>query len=582
MRRDVYLTLLPDEVTILDSYLHIDYKMLDPLLDHAADKMMVIITDVTGKHTLEKRMEKEKCILKMVVKAVVSYNDLSEAIKDYQQFCRIKTKAILASSLPIEEMVYEFFRNVHNFEGNFSQLDMFNIVSELHQFETALTEFKSAAPELSLADFEAFLKPFPMEDWLEKDLHVLKDILGERFFRSENTLYVDTAKLLEIEKKVVAILSPVECSILLPQLKGLRHKPFKELLRGYPEYVRRLSERLDKLVNPFVIAGEDFLIDTDKYAAFTKTLVHVFRNALDHGTELPDDRFMTGKNENGTIRCSVSMEDSSLRIIISDDGRGIGIDRLRHIAVEKGMLSETYAEQADDQEILRLIFREEFTTRTSVSELSGRGVGLSSVKKELDALGGTVTVTTAWNKGTTFDFVLPYHDLPEVFAIPVEEFMTLLLTTSERFFENTLGIKLQHNRFTAMETDRLRLHPISVFINLRGILSGRVILSADDAFGIAALQNSAIDNFALTEAERRDYIEDVLGECLNTILGNLMHNLREFDNYIIIEPPVVINSAEASLKHMQSEIWTMDVCTKEGNLSLSFVNQNIYNQFLEF
>ncbi len=573
LRRHVYLTLLPGEAVVSDHYLQVDYKLLDQIQGAASDKIMVILTDITGKYQLEKRMEEEKSILKMVVKAVVSYNDLTETIKDYQQFCLQKSKEILESSLSVEEKLYEFFRNVHNFKGNFSQLDMFNIVERLHQFETALSVFKDKTPQLSLEDLKRFLDAYGMADWLETDLRILKEILGERFFLSENTRYVDTAKLMEIEKKMAAILSPIECGILLPQLRALRHKPFKELLSSYPEYVARLSERLEKPLTPMVIDGGDFLVDTDKYAAFTRTLVHVFRNALDHGIETPDDRFMAGKSENATVSCSISLEGGQLRIKIADDGRGVDIERIRRIAADKGMLSETGIENSQDSELLQLIFRDELTTRTSVSELSGRGIGLSAVKKELDALGGTVTVTTAAYKGTSFDFFLPCFRLPEVFAIPVEEFMALLLSTSATFLESTLGFRLQHSGLPAMERDRLQLHPISVFISLRGILSGKIILSADNAFGEAVLKSFAADESAIAADLRRDYVEDVLGECLNTILGNLMHHLREFDNYILIEPPVVISSAEASLKHMQSEIWTMDVGNEAGKLSLSFVTQ---------
>ncbi|MFZ5353058.1 MAG: AAA family ATPase [Bacillota bacterium] len=577
-KRDVYMSLLPEEIVIKDKYLSMEYKLIgNSIADNRGRTLMVIITDITGKRYLELQMEEERNTLQMIVKVVANYNDFIDCMKDYIHFYKHKTREILDSGKPLDEIVYEIYRNVHNFKGNFSQFDFKNTILNLHEMETALSNIRKNIADIKLSDFKHLVEDYNLMSWIELDLSILKNIMGNQFFEHDNLLNIEKSKLLEIEKNAIALLSPIEGQILLPQLRQLRYRPFKELLKSYPEYVAKLAERLEKQVYPVIISGGEVMVDTDKYSAFTKSLIHVFRNSVDHGVESYEQRTRNGKPEHSTISCSISNTGSQIHIIISDDGKGIDIENIRETAISRGITDNKKAAQMTDDEILNLLFVEEFTTKQDANELSGRGMGLYSVKSELDRLGGSVKVYTKANEGTEFHFYLPYSKagaLPEISTI---SFMNMLLETMKRFFYQNLGLSAAGAADACfISTDELWLKPYSVLINLKGAIWGKVILSADEDLSKSILNSFSMSSISLDESNEREYIEDVLGECLNTVLGNLLKRLQDLQELVIIEPPTAIYSRNACLKYSQSDLRTCELEIDNGRISISYVRDRVY------
>ena len=151
------------------------------------------------------------------------------------------------------------------------------------------------------------------------------------------------------------------------------------------------------------------LVDPQVYGPFCKSLIHLLRNAVDHGIEDPDTRLLADKNEVASIRCCVHATADHLRLTISDDGSGIDPARIRAKAVELGKLGNTEAAELDDAEVLKLIFLDGLTTRSEANTISGRGVGLAAVHQELESLGGMVQLDSTLGQGTQFVFTLPHR-----------------------------------------------------------------------------------------------------------------------------------------------------------------------------
>jgi len=133
-------------------------------------------------------------------------------------------------------------------------------------------------------------------------------------------------------------------------------------------------------------------------------LIHLFRNAIDHGIESADERLQLNKSTYGQLSIIIKDTPSSLSIEISDDGRGLDLDRIKKIAVEKGFLNPEQFISIDTKTILNLIFIDGFTTKPHADLMSGRGTGLSVVKNEWEKIGGTISVYSDQNKGTMFVF----------------------------------------------------------------------------------------------------------------------------------------------------------------------------------
>ncbi len=404
-KRDIVMSLLPKEGAIGERTVEIDYK----LIDETDKRIMTIITDITDKKTLEINIDRERKILQMVVNIIKHHDDFINSLRDYKMFCSTISETV-RNSRSLDAAVSELFRSVHTYKGTFSQLGLAGVTAKLHTFETKLTELKVAAPSIDKHELIELFESMSMEAWLNEDLDILSSVLGEQFIYKDKLITIQQSRLLDIEEKLGRLGTHVEYMELLSDIRRLRYKPFKELLAPYPEYISRLAERMEKLIKAFTIEGGDFEIDNDKYGGFAKSLVHVFRNAIDHGLENYEERLLACKEESGTIRCSISHDGFTIRVTISDDGRGLDIERIRQQAKEKGLASNELLNTLSKEELLMLIFEDGFSTSNDVSELSGRGFGLAAVKEEVNKLGGSIWINTESGKGTVFNFLVPYEE----------------------------------------------------------------------------------------------------------------------------------------------------------------------------
>jgi two-component system chemotaxis sensor kinase CheA len=191
---------------------------------------------------------------------------------------------------------------------------------------------------------------------------------------------------------------------LKQQVLGVRMVPIGQMFGRLAQAVRRYSRETDKKIN-LEIYGQDTEIDKHLADEAMEPLVHLVRNAIDHGLEPPEERAAAGKGPVGTVRLRAFQRGNNVVIEVEDDGMGIDLEKVRARAAEKGIV--VGAEAGEDRELLDLIFSPGFSTKESVSKVSGRGVGLDVVKERLYSLGASVGVATEKGAGTTFTLTLP-------------------------------------------------------------------------------------------------------------------------------------------------------------------------------
>jgi two-component system, chemotaxis family, sensor kinase CheA len=190
---------------------------------------------------------------------------------------------------------------------------------------------------------------------------------------------------------------------LQESVMGVRMLPVDFAFSRFPRMVRDLAARLGKQVH-LRTTGEATELDKGVIEKIVDPLVHLVRNAIDHGLEMPDDRRAAGKHEAGTISLSAAHQGANIVIEISDDGRGLDRDRILRKAVERGI---AMPDEPTDAQVWDLVFAPGFSTADAVSELSGRGVGMDVVKKNIAALGGQVEIRSQGGLGTTVTIRLP-------------------------------------------------------------------------------------------------------------------------------------------------------------------------------
>jgi two-component system chemotaxis sensor kinase CheA len=183
-----------------------------------------------------------------------------------------------------------------------------------------------------------------------------------------------------------------------------RMVPVGQIYAKLSRTVRKVARELSKEIE-LVLRGEDTELDKMMVEELTDPLMHIIRNALDHGIEPPDERRAAGKNPTGRVTLNAYQQGNSVVIDVIDDGRGIDPERIRAVALKRGLVAEK--EAVDPQRAQELIFTPGFSTAAAVSEISGRGVGLDVVKKNIQELKGTIDIITTVGQGTTFRIMLP-------------------------------------------------------------------------------------------------------------------------------------------------------------------------------
>ncbi len=185
-----------------------------------------------------------------------------------------------------------------------------------------------------------------------------------------------------------------------------RMQPIKKVFGRFPRVVRDLARSLKKDIN-LELRGEETDLDKNLVEALADPLVHLVRNAVDHGVEMPDIREKAGKSRQGLIVLAAAQEGDHILLTISDDGAGMDADVLRQKAVEKGMMDEESASRLTDSESYALIFAPGFSLKAEISDISGRGVGMDVVKTSISKLNGIIDIKSEVGVGTTLSIKVP-------------------------------------------------------------------------------------------------------------------------------------------------------------------------------
>ncbi|RDV37676.1 hybrid sensor histidine kinase/response regulator [Bradymonadaceae bacterium TMQ3] len=198
----------------------------------------------------------------------------------------------------------------------------------------------------------------------------------------------------------------VRASQIDDQTRYMRHVPLAQVLSHYPRAVRDLAQSQGKRVRLVDTFG-NVEVDRAILSALSEPLLHLVRNAVDHGLETPEERQAAGKEPEAEIELSAEYVGDSIRVVLSDDGRGIDPQIIRQKAIERGMHTAESAARLSDQEAIALIFENGFSTRDSVNDVSGRGIGMDVVRRQISRVGGFIEIESEVGRGTTFTLHLP-------------------------------------------------------------------------------------------------------------------------------------------------------------------------------
>ncbi|ODA42526.1 chemotaxis protein CheA [Desulfosporosinus sp. BG] len=248
----------------------------------------------------------------------------------------------------------------------------------------------------------------------------------------------------------------------------------------FPRLVRDLAKKTGKEIE-LVLKGEDTELDKTVVEVIGDPLMHLIRNSVDHGIESPEERRAAGKPELGTVTLDAYHEGNHIAILISDDGAGLPLDKIRNIAVSKGLIVER--EELSERDIANLIFLPGFSTAEKVTDISGRGVGMDVVKKALNNLGGMVDITTRQGLGTTFTIRLP---------LTLAIIQALLVEVGEEIYAVPLSSVLETLLVNRMDIKTVGRLPM---VQLRG--NTLPLISLQEKFGLPAPETESSEVFVV-------------------------------------------------------------------------------------
>ncbi|NOZ52277.1 MAG: chemotaxis protein CheA [Gammaproteobacteria bacterium] len=265
--------------------------------------------------------------------------------------------------------------------------------------ETQKTRAKSGAKQKEISQAESTVRVDT------KRLDDIMNMVGELVLVRNRMATLENASSDEEMSKVVANLDVVTADLQAAVMKT-RMQPIKKVFGRFPRVVRDLARSLNKEVN-LELQGEETDLDKNLVEALADPLVHLVRNAVDHGIEMPAERESNNKPRSGTVILTAEQEGDHILLRIEDDGKGMDPDKLRKAAVDKGILDEEAANRLEPKDCYNLIFAPGFSTKQEISDVSGRGVGMDVVKTRIEQLNGSVEIDSKQGRGSVIIIKVP-------------------------------------------------------------------------------------------------------------------------------------------------------------------------------
>ncbi|MGR5235485.1 chemotaxis protein CheA [Vibrio alfacsensis] len=260
-------------------------------------------------------------------------------------------------------------------------------------------EAKAAAPAVKKPQAEATVRVDT------STLDTIMNMVGELVLVRNRLLSLGLNSNDEEMSKAVANLDVVTADLQGAVMKT-RMQPIKKVFGRFPRVVRDLARNLNKDI-VLEMRGEETDLDKNLVEALADPLIHLVRNSVDHGIEMPEDRVKAGKSRTGKVILSASQEGDHIELAIVDDGGGMDPNKLRGIAIKRGMMDEDAAARLTDKECFNLIFAPGFSSKEKISDISGRGVGMDVVKTAINTLNGSIDIDSELGKGTKITIKVP-------------------------------------------------------------------------------------------------------------------------------------------------------------------------------
>ncbi len=369
----------------------------------AFTNMVLVATDRTAEFEANLALEKEKKYAEMILKLVTSRDQFSKFIESTEEII-LKTQKLVSVDKLDKDQVFRLLHTLEGEAGAFSAepIRLASRVSQqlLQSLQAVPTETEISGLQESLESLKSCYHQFLQDNSKLFDAINLKGGRNYEFTEGELRKFLKT---LEHSSNSRQLMEEFELNFL--------RLPLVNMLRHYDAVVANVASHLGKKIHPLIFDCDDVRVDAKHLEPLFSSLVHSFRNAVDHGIESPEDREMLGKEPFGTIKITARYlpRPNWVKIEIADDGGGLNTEALSKRAKQK--IAGLEVEKLSEHEIMQLVFHPGFSTREGVGEFSGRGIGMDAIRYEVTALGGKVWIDSTFGQGSKLCLEIPVTEL---------------------------------------------------------------------------------------------------------------------------------------------------------------------------
>lgn len=376
--------------------------------------VVLVATDKTAEHEANLALERERQFAQMVVKLIKNKEHFSQFLKNAQ-----RTIGAIRQATQCEDNFdsSEVFRILHTLEGEAGAFGVWKIRQASRDCQQYL-EILNEAPKEKFKDaFKTFNDSIvSLQETYNQFLDENKEIFSVVSLADARVVEISMDDLTEFYDRMSKLGAPMAIREMFRN--QFFRRDINESLKHFEDVARTIAEKQGKKIKAVIFDSKNVRIYPECYKELFASMVHVFRNAVDHGLESPEDRLDSGKDEGGTIEILTETVENKaggwIRIQIRDDGRGIDPTVIRSKLQEK--VSGSDFSNLSDDEVLQQIFNPGFSSRSEVGEFSGRGVGMDAIKSEVIKLGGSIKVESKVGEGTLLTVEIPDISRQDIYA----------------------------------------------------------------------------------------------------------------------------------------------------------------------
>lgn len=560
---DLLFSLLPKYTYLNDRYIEIRYKLLENKL------FMLILKDATKRKELEKELKRKEQYQKMLISIVSNNNDFIDIKKAFEILLKTLYKDT-SNTIYLPSYIVDLKRELHTFKGLFLQINFVHTPNSIHELESKIEDNLLINNYIfSLNYCENILLNF------KKDIEIITHMLGENYILEQEKLYNNSKVLTKIKDDILNIVvDPKHINFKLQdiasKIESMTHLNLYNLLSKYIPVIEDLSIMLNKSINSFVITGDKDIKVPPSFINIYRNLIHLLRNSIDHGIEDENTRLLRNKDSKGNIVCDFYYNNGFLFLKISDDGNGINLYELKKKALEREIYNESEINKISEKELLFLIFEDGFSTKESATNISGRGIGNSSFKQELEMINGKIEIINKEEEGLTYILKIPMDIISntDILNNALEDCIDvadIVIEKTKNFLVNDLNLDIIDSRYCNNTNFE---NKINTFINFSSNQNFIFCFSCS-----TLILKRFFSVLPSLDEEFEEYKEDIAKEFINTIIGLAIQDLPSISKNGTLDVPYLLNSEETYDKHYNKnhKIIQNIIQTNIGNINCSLL-----------